>query len=107
MTRYKKLNVVLYVDTYKKLKEYSDISGESMVRIIIKALNYSLHHKKDFSRFRKEYFDSMAGKITTVRTFSVKERVHRTIRELSKKLEDSMSCLVDSAVAFYLKKVMP
>jgi len=106
-SRYKKLNVVMYVNTYKKLKEYSTVSGESMIRIILKSLRYSLHHRKDFSRFREEYFDSMAGKITTVRTFSVKERVHEIIRELSRKLGESMSCLIDSAVAFYLKKVMP
>jgi len=94
----------MYVDTYKKLKEYSDISGESMVRIIIKALNYSLHHRKDFSRFMKEYFNEMAGELTTVRTFSVKEIVHKRIKEISEKLGESISSWVDSAVAFYLKK---
>ena len=104
--QYKKLNVVMYVNTYEELKEYSDVVGESMIRIIIKALNYSLHHRKDFSKFMKEYLKEMAGELTTVRTFSVKKRVHERIREISEKLGESMSCLVDSAVAFYLKKAL-
>lgn len=102
-SEYKKLNVVMYVNTYKRLRWYSAVSGESMIRIIIKALNYSLSHKKMFSKFMEEYSNKMAGEITTVRTFSVKERVHERIREISEKLGHSISMWVDSAVAFYLE----
>jgi len=100
--QYKKLNVVMYVDTYEKLKEYSSVTGESMIKIILKALNYSLHYRKNFSKFMKEYFNEMAGELTTVRTFSVKKEVHMKIKEISEKLGESISSWVDSAVAFYL-----
>ena len=104
-SKYRKLNVVMYVDTYKKLKWYSSVTGESMVRIIIKALNYSLHHRKDFSKFMEEYLNEMAGEVTTVRTFSIKERTHDKIKELSEIFKHSLSSWVDSAVAFYLDNV--
>lgn len=100
---YKKLNVVMYVNTYKKLREYSDVSGESMIKIIVKALNYSLHHRGKFSKFTKKYFDDMNGEITTVRTFSVKKRTYEKIKEISDELGYSISSWVDSAVAFYLE----
>ncbi|WP_297548538.1 hypothetical protein [Thermococcus sp.] len=102
---YKKLNVVMYVDTYKKLRWYSAVTGESMIKIIIKALNYSLSHKRKFSKFMKEYLDEMAGEVTTVRTFSIKERTHDKIKELSGIFKHSLSSWVDSAVAFYLENV--
>ncbi|NJE46050.1 hypothetical protein E3E35_01220 [Thermococcus sp. GR7] len=104
-SKYRKLNVVMYVNTYKRLRWYSAVTGESMIRIIIKALNYSLHHRRDFSKFMEEYLNEMAGEVTTVRTFSVKERPYYKIKELSGIFKHSLSSWVDSAVAFYLDNV--
>ncbi|KUH33346.1 hypothetical protein APY94_06310 [Thermococcus celericrescens] len=102
---YKKLNVLMYVETYKSLKEYSERSSIPMVKVIIKALNFSINHIDKFKKFLQWYVDFMAGDITTLRTFSVSEVNHKRIKTWAEKLDLSMSMWIDSAVAFYLRNI--
>ncbi|AMQ18803.1 hypothetical protein [Thermococcus peptonophilus] len=101
---YKKLNVLMHVETYRSLKEYSEENNIAMIKVIIKALNFSIKHLDKFKKFLQQYADFISDDITTLRTFSVSEINHERIKVWAEKLGLSMSTWVDSAVAFYLAK---
>ncbi|WP_367884801.1 hypothetical protein [Thermococcus sp. JCM 11816] len=100
----KKLNVLMHVETYRSLKEYSEKNDIAMIKVIIKALNFSIKHLDKFKKFLRQYADFISGDVTTLRTFSVSEMNHERIKAWAEKLDLSVSKWVDSAVAFYLAK---
>jgi len=98
----KKLNIIMYVDTFKKLKTYAKDHDLTLKETMIKALNFALKHKLEFKTFLSEYYKD---DITTLRTFKVSEDIHKKIKKISDKYGVSMSQLVDAAIEFYLKAI--
>jgi len=96
----KKLNIIMYVDTFKKFKSYAKNHELTLKETMIKALNFALKHRIEFKAFLSEYYKD---DITTLRSFKVSKGTHEKIKEISNRYDVSMSQLIDAAIEFYLK----
>jgi len=96
----KKLNIIMYVDTFKKLKTYAKEHDLTLKETMLRALNFALKHKSKFKTFLSEYYKD---DITTLRSFKVSEDTHQKIKSIARHYGVSMSLLIDGAIEFYLK----